>query len=77
MWTKNDTFDKTWQEVHDAFSGGVTVIAVNSFGDMQSLIVGDGTGKGNYFVTVAYQENWPGGMYTTSSADGYPVYVDA
>jgi hypothetical protein len=69
---ENDTFDKTWQEVHDAFSAGVTVIAVNQSG-LQNLIVGDEIGKRDYSVTIAQQDNWSGGRYNTQSADGYPA----
>lgn len=73
------TFDKTWQEVHDATM--VVVVSAYDDGDTNSM---------NYFYveTISYNRDDPPSYYVglfnsggpitaeTSSADGYPSFPD-
>ena len=61
----NETLDKTWQEIHDAFVGGQIVIV---HGDaVDELVASVKLYNGYYLVTLAM-----GTTYGASSASDYP-----
>ena len=62
----DNTLDKTWQEIHDAMLSGGAVIQANETDVNTVLSVS--FEKGTYFANLG-----TGGIYTASSASGYPV----
>ncbi len=67
----NDTLDKTWQEIHDAFVAGSVRIQNGTGTIMNVKIVGYSSREGTYSVVCDnYQTDE---TYTTDSASGYPT----
>lgn len=71
---ENRTLDKTWQEINDAALS--VLVAIDSETGAKAYYCVQSTthdsGSGTYFVN--YGED--GGIYTTSSQTGYPIWHD-
>lgn len=68
------TFDKTWQEIDDAFPN----VKIKGQSNTTLLPIDIGSSSGNYYLDVL-QINSQGAVepitYAASSSDGYPKYV--
>ena len=74
-----DSMDKTWKEIHDAFSTGQSVIASEVDGQFLYSIMGVYTRSDTYEVILASPNNdgyVMGIVFSTDSINGYPSVVD-
>lgn len=71
---ENRTLDKTWQEINDAALSVLVAIDSETGAKAYYCVQASGhdLGSGNYFVN--YGE--VGGVFTTSSQTGYPIWDD-
>lgn len=67
------TLDKTWQEIHDAALTGIVIIVINEGDQIILAYVGGINISGSEYQVGTTTETY----FIASSADGYPVYVDA
>ena len=71
---ENDTLDKTWKELSDAFTAGYHVVIEESIendgmnGYMQKPLYIVASGNGNYFVMFGEIDS-----YTATTENGYPT----
>lgn len=73
------TFDKTWQEIDDAFPN-ITLYVSNEYppgfqGKAIDLIVGVYHSESVYLVSTYSFDNYETITYITNAADGYPAYT--
>lgn len=66
------TLDKTWKEIHDAITEGMTCVTVQIMSENSTAQsrVSSATYDGEFYVVSTDAQE----TYATSSADGYPGY---
>lgn len=72
-------FDKTWQEIADAFDNGSIIVAdynAEQEGRVRSYLVGITIIHGSYTVVIRDFGDNVNIIYATNSASGYPTYTE-
>lgn len=75
--TATDSLDKTWQEIHDALEAGKVCVIITETENgyiCEYVITVAALGDDGYGVVTLFGAEQP--LYTTISANGYPVYND-
>lgn len=67
----NDTLDKTWQEIYDAFTSGTIALILAGQGEnaMANAVISAGYNE----IAQAYLVGTNGGNFSCESADDYPA----